>query len=92
MHLTPRKPPLPLETMSQFTEPVIPDERRFAGRDPESSENSIKSFGAWFPAFAGTLSGSRLASAAGGLGRDDALRHSLLGGEGTCSYPAELNK
>jgi len=27
--------------MSQFTEPVIPDERRFAGRDPESSESSI---------------------------------------------------
>jgi hypothetical protein len=92
MHLTPRKPPLPLETMSQFTEPVIPDERRFAGRDPESSENSITSFDVWFPAFAGTLSGSRLASAAGGLGRDDELRHSLLGGEGTCSYPAELNK
>jgi hypothetical protein len=23
-----------METMSQFTEPVIPDERRFAGRDP----------------------------------------------------------
>ena len=60
MHLTPRKPPLPLETMSQFTEPVIPDERRFAGRDPESSES-------------------------------DELRHSLLGGEGTCSYPAELS-
>ncbi len=92
MHLTPRKPPLPLETMSQFTEPVIPDERRFAGRDPESSENSIKSFGAWFPAFAGTLSGSRLASAVGGLGRADAWRHSRLGGEGTFSYPAELNK
>ena len=31
--------PLPMETMSQFTEPVIPDERRFAGRDPESSES-----------------------------------------------------
>jgi hypothetical protein len=50
---------------------VIPDERRFAGRDPESSECSMTSFGVWFPAFAGTLSGSRLASAAGGLGRDD---------------------
>jgi hypothetical protein len=78
MHLTPQKSPLPLETMSQFTEPVIPDERRFAGRDPESSESSITSFDIWFPAFAGTLSGSRLASAAGGLGRDDELRHSLL--------------
>jgi len=58
---------------SQFAEPVIPDERRFAGRDPESSESSMTSFGFWFPAFAGTLSGSRLASAAGGLGRDDQL-------------------
>ena len=38
----------------------------------------MTSFGVWFPAFAGTLSGSRLASAAGGLGRDDELRHSLL--------------
>ena len=50
--------------MSQFTEPVIPDERRFAGRDPESSES-------------------------------DELRlfknFSLLGKEGTCSYPAELS-
>jgi len=27
--------------MSQFAEPVIPDERRFAGRDPESSKKSI---------------------------------------------------
>ena len=77
--------------MSRFAEPVIPDERRFAGRDPESSEISMTSFGFWFPAFAGTLSGSRLASAAGGLGRDDELQHSLSGGEGTCSYPAELS-
>jgi len=34
MHLTSQKSPLPLETMPQFAEPVIPDERRFAGRDP----------------------------------------------------------
>jgi len=34
----------------------------------------MTSFGVWFPAFAGTLSGSRLASAAGGLGRDDEFR------------------
>ena|GEM_PF-3129542 len=60
INLAPQESPLPLETMSQFTEPVIPDERRFAGRDPESSES-------------------------------DELRHSLLGGEGTCSYPAELS-
>jgi hypothetical protein len=60
INLAPQKSPLPLATMSQFTEPVIPDERRFAGRDPESSES-------------------------------DELRHSLLGGEGTCSYPAELS-
>jgi hypothetical protein len=80
----------PLGTMSQSAERVIPDERRFAGRDPcfdrpfdritvlskvegESSECSMTSFGVWFPAFAGTLSGSRLASAADGLGRDDEL-------------------
>jgi hypothetical protein len=68
-----RNNPLPPKTVSQSTEPVIPDERRFAGRDPESSESSTTSFGFWFPAFAGTLSGSRLASAAGGLGRDDEL-------------------
>ena len=29
------------EAVSQFTAPVIPDELRFAGRDPESSEHSI---------------------------------------------------
>jgi hypothetical protein len=63
--------------MSQFADPVIPDERRFAARDPESSDCSMTSFGVWFPAFAGTLSGSRLASAAGGLGRDDEVRHGL---------------
>jgi len=27
--------------MSQFAEPVIPDESASVGRDPESSENSI---------------------------------------------------
>jgi hypothetical protein len=76
--------------MSQFAEHVIPDKRRFAGRDPcfdrpfdritvlskvegESSECSMASFGVWLPAFARTLSGSRLASAVGGLGRDDEL-------------------
>ena len=67
--------------MSQFAEPVIPDESAPGGRDPESSERSITSFGVWFPAFAGTLSGSRLASTAGGLGRDDVLRHSTLKGK-----------
>jgi hypothetical protein len=29
------------EAVSQFTAPVIPDELRFAVRDPESSEHSI---------------------------------------------------
>ena len=29
MHLNPRKSPLPLETVSQFTEPVIPDESAY---------------------------------------------------------------
>jgi len=41
IHLTPQESLLPLETMSQFAAPVIPDERRFAVRDPESSESSI---------------------------------------------------
>jgi len=77
--------------MSQFAEPVIPDELRFAEQDPESSESSMASFDVWFPAFAGTLSGSRLASASGGLGRDDELRRSLLREERTCTCPAELN-
>jgi len=38
-----------------------------------------------------TFSGSRLASAAAGLGRDDILGVRLLRGEGTCKYTAELN-
>jgi hypothetical protein len=38
------------------------------------------------------LSGSRLASAAAGLGRDDELRYSPMRCQGTCSYRAELNK
>jgi hypothetical protein len=41
IHLTPQESLLPSETMSQFAAPVIPDERRFAVRDPESSESSI---------------------------------------------------
>jgi len=68
--------------MSQFAEPVIPDERRFAGeiRNPVKGQyNQI-------------LSGSRLASAGGGLGRDDELRRSLLRADGICSYPAELSE
>jgi hypothetical protein len=47
--------------MSQFAEPVIPDELAYGERDPESSEC-------------------------------DELRHSLLRGEETCSYPSERNK
>jgi len=31
----------PLETMSQFAEPVIPDESADGGRDPESSGSAI---------------------------------------------------
>jgi len=41
MHLTPQQSLLPLETMSQFAEPVIPDESAKGRRDPESSESSI---------------------------------------------------
>jgi hypothetical protein len=54
--------------MTQFDESVIPDEHRFAGRDPESREKSNYKI----------ISGSRLASTVGGLGRDDEFRHSLL--------------
>jgi hypothetical protein len=39
--LAPQESLLLLETMSQLAAPVIPDERRFAVRDPESSESSI---------------------------------------------------
>jgi hypothetical protein len=49
------------ETMSQ---PVIPDEDAEGERGPESSKSSYDQ----------VISGSRLASAAGGLGRDDELR------------------
>jgi len=41
INLAPQESLLPLDTMSQFAEPVIPDELRFAERDPESSEKSI---------------------------------------------------
>ena len=34
MHLTPQKSPLPVKTMPQFTDPVIPDESVSGGRDP----------------------------------------------------------
>ena len=59
---------------------VIPDESAWAGEigNPEKGQyNHI-------------LSGSRLASRFAGLGRDDELRHSLLRGEGTYCYRAEL--
>ena len=74
IYLTLLKSPLPLETMSQFAESVIPDERRLAGRDPwfdrltilseVEGESSEGQFNQIFP-------GSRLASAPGGLARDD---------------------
>jgi len=51
MHLTPQQSLLPLETMSQFAEPVIPDESAKGRRDPESSESSMTSFDVWFPAY-----------------------------------------
>ena len=76
--------------MSQFAEPVIPDELRFAEQDPESSECSMTSFDVWFPAFAGTLSGSRLASRFTGLGRDDELQHSLLSGSPLFCFSPEF--
>ncbi len=75
MSLPPQESLLPFETMSQFTEPVIPES--VAGGYPESSKSSMTPLAVWFPAFAGTLSGSRLASRFAGLGRDDELRPSL---------------
>jgi len=51
MHLTPQQSLFPLETMSQFAEPVIPDESAKGRRDPESSESSMTSFDVWFPAY-----------------------------------------
>ncbi len=39
IYLAPQKSPLPLATMSQLAEPVIPDESACGGRDPESSES-----------------------------------------------------
>jgi len=45
----------------------------------------MTSFDVWFPAFAGTLSGSRLASRFAGLGRDDYLRRNHLGKDGNSS-------
>ena len=78
--------------ISRISKIVMPDESACDGWDPVSSESSMTSFGVWFPAFTGTLSGSRLASAAAGLGRDDELRYSPMRCQGTCSYRAELNK
>jgi hypothetical protein len=79
LNIVPQESPLPLETKSQSADPVIPDEHRLAGRDPESSAWPMMSAGFWFPAFAGTLSGSRLAPRSAGLGRDDELSHSRVG-------------
>jgi len=76
INLTPQKPVLPLETMSQFAEPVIPDEIR----NPVQVQYNQ------------TFSGSRLASAAAGLGRDDELPHSLWRKEKMCGYRAKLSK
>jgi hypothetical protein len=74
--------PLPLPTMTQFAEPVIPDESALVDeiRKPVRIQyNQI-------------ISRSRLASRFAGLGRDDESRNSLLKGEGGCGDQAELNK
>jgi len=59
--------------MSQFAEPVIPDE---IGNPVKVQYNQI-------------IPGSRLKSAAGGLGWDDKLRHSLLKGRGKLLPPGK---
>jgi hypothetical protein len=68
--------------MAQFTASVILDESAKA----DEIRNPAKVL------YDQPLSGSRLASSAGGLGRDDELRHSLLRGEVACRYSAELNR
>jgi hypothetical protein len=83
IHSAPQKSPLPLETMSQFAEPVIPDERRLAGRDPWFDMFTTLSVVEGNPAkiqYNRILSGSRPASRFARLGRDDDLRNSLLYG------------
>ena len=63
INLAPQESALPLETMSHFEGTVIPDESALAGEirnQVKAQHNEI-------------LSGSRLASAVGGLGRDDEL-------------------
>jgi hypothetical protein len=67
INLIPQKSLLSLENMSQLAEPVIPDESAYASE----IRNPVK------VQYDQILSGSRLASAAGGLGQDDELRHSL---------------
>ena len=60
--------------MSQFAEPVIPDELAYGERDP------------WFDRL------TTLSEVEGESSECDELRHSLLRGEETCSYPSERNK
>jgi hypothetical protein len=85
-YLAPQESLLPLDTMSQFAAPVIPEFA--AGGCPESRKPTMTSFGVWFPAFPGTLSGSRLASAGGGLGRDDVLLLSTSKGKDFSAEPS----
>jgi hypothetical protein len=59
--------------MPQVDEPVVPDEFAMAGEIRNPVKVPMMSFGLWFPAFAGTLSGSLLASRFAGLGRNDEL-------------------
>jgi hypothetical protein len=79
INLAPQESLVPLGSLSQFAEHVIPEFA--AGGCPESRKPTTTSFGAWFPTFRGTLSGSRLASRFARLGRDDALRHSTSKGK-----------
>ena len=81
MHLTPQESLFPWKLGHNSPNPS------FRTSPPKASEirNPVK------VQYNQILSGSRLASAGGGLGRDDKLRESLLRGEGICSYHAELN-
>jgi hypothetical protein len=49
MYFTPQKSPLPLATMSQIAEPVIPAKSACGGREPGSRNNETILESYWIP-------------------------------------------
>jgi len=49
MYFTPQKSPLPLATVSQIAEPVIPAKSTCGGREPGSSNNETILESYWIP-------------------------------------------